>query len=61
MIGLVHDRPDDPLTYIQSCMDTAKEIGGPKFVVWDSFIGCDLPPEMRTGGENLIICCFFIV
>ena len=51
MIGLVHDRPADPLTYIQSCMEKAKKLGGVDKVLWDSFLQLDLPDESKASGK----------
>ncbi|CAK8673047.1 unnamed protein product [Clavelina lepadiformis] len=38
MIGLLHERPEDPLTFMQSCIEDTKRIGGTKHVKWDSFV-----------------------
>uniref|UniRef100_H2Z2U7 RIIa domain-containing protein n=1 Tax=Ciona savignyi TaxID=51511 RepID=H2Z2U7_CIOSA len=37
LVGLVHDRPDDPLTFISQCIESAKESGA-KQISWNSFI-----------------------
>jgi len=55
MIGLVHDQPNDPLAFIEKCMNITRNIGGTKFVVWDSFIGSEFSPGVRSSGMLLFM------
>nr|XP_002131226.1 adenylate kinase isoenzyme 1-like isoform X1 [Ciona intestinalis] len=42
MIGLLHNRPNEPLNFISSCIESAKECGT-KDISWHSFIP---PPQL---------------
>ncbi|XP_039269845.2 uncharacterized protein LOC120344616 [Styela clava] len=48
MIGLIHERPDDPLEYIALCAKRAKKLGGVSKVQWDSFVSNLLPPVSQS-------------
>ncbi|XP_068095287.1 adenylate kinase isoenzyme 5 isoform X1 [Hyperolius riggenbachi] len=46
-------RPDDPLDYLENCLQKVKELGGSEKVKWDTFVGPDkrnLPP--LNGGQS---------
>ncbi|KAJ8379750.1 hypothetical protein SKAU_G00005280 [Synaphobranchus kaupii] len=47
LTGLMYHRPEDPLMFLESCLQKARELGGPERVPWDAFITPDrrpLPP-----------------
>ncbi|CAH2311071.1 adenylate kinase isoenzyme 5 isoform X1 [Pelobates cultripes] len=51
--GLMYYRPDDPVEYLETCLQKVKELGGSERVKWDTFVGPDkrnLPP--LNGGQN---------
>ncbi|MGH0119041.1 UNVERIFIED_CONTAM: hypothetical protein FKN15_061710 [Acipenser sinensis] len=53
LTGLMYHRPEDPLGYLESCLQKARELGGPERVRWDTFITQDrrpLPPI--NGGQS---------
>ncbi|MBN3301596.1 KAD5 kinase, partial [Amia calva] len=53
LTGLMYHRPEDPLTYLENCLQKARELGGPERVRWDTFITPDrrpLPPI--NGGQG---------
>lgn len=46
-------KPDDPIEYLESCLQKVKELGGPEKVKWDTFVS----PEKKTlpplnGGQS---------
>lgn len=50
--GLMYYRPDDPVEYLENCLQKVKELGGSEKVRWDTFIGQEkrgLPP--LNGGQ----------
>ncbi|KAM4640945.1 adenylate kinase isoenzyme 5 [Discoglossus pictus] len=50
--GLMYYRPDDPVDYLENCLQKVKELGGTEKVRWDTFVGPDkrnLPP--LNGGQ----------
>ncbi|KAG8437192.1 hypothetical protein GDO86_008039, partial [Hymenochirus boettgeri] len=50
--GLMCYRPDDPVDYLENCLQKVKELGGTEKVKWDTFVGPDkrnLPP--LNGGQ----------
>ncbi|XP_075471880.1 adenylate kinase isoenzyme 5 isoform X1 [Ascaphus truei] len=50
--GLMYYRPDDPVDYLENCLEKVKELGGSEKVRWDTFVGPDkrnLPP--LNGGQ----------
>ncbi|KAM8931023.1 adenylate kinase isoenzyme 5 isoform 2-T2 [Pelodytes ibericus] len=50
--GLMYYRPDDPVDYLENCLQKVKELGGSDKVKWDTFVGPDkrnLPP--LNGGQ----------
>ncbi|XP_068958350.1 adenylate kinase isoenzyme 5 [Petaurus breviceps papuanus] len=51
--GLMCYKPDDPVEYLESCLQKVKELGGPEKVKWDTFVGQEkrtLPP--LNGGQS---------
>ncbi|XP_027764029.1 adenylate kinase isoenzyme 5 isoform X2 [Empidonax traillii] len=42
--GLMCYKPDDPVEYLESCLQKVKELGGPEKVKWDTFVS----PEKKT-------------
>ncbi|XP_051787554.1 adenylate kinase isoenzyme 5 isoform X1 [Erpetoichthys calabaricus] len=53
LTGLMYYRPEDPLAYLENCLQRTRELGGPEHVRWDTFITQDrrsLPPI--NGGPN---------
>ncbi|KAM9326121.1 adenylate kinase isoenzyme 5 [Gastrophryne carolinensis] len=51
--GLMYYRPDDPLDYLETCLQKVRELGGLEKVKWDTFVGPDkrnLPP--LNGGQG---------
>ncbi|XP_067087033.1 adenylate kinase 5, like [Osmerus mordax] len=47
LTGLMFHRPEDPLAFLEGCLQRAVELGGPEGVAWDSFLSTDrkvLPP-----------------
>lgn len=38
MIGLVNNRPNDPLKYIEDCLRKVEVSGGTSSLSWDTFI-----------------------
>ena len=47
LTGLMYYRPDDPIHYLEVCLQKARELGGPDRVRWDTFVGQEkksLPP-----------------
>nr|XP_033772976.1 adenylate kinase isoenzyme 5 isoform X2 [Geotrypetes seraphini] len=50
--GLMYYRPDDPVDYLENCLQKVKELGGSEKVRWDTFVGQEkrtLPP--LNGGQ----------
>ncbi|XP_075038039.1 adenylate kinase isoenzyme 5 [Mixophyes fleayi] len=50
--GLMYYRPDDPVDYLENCLQKVRELGGSEKVKWDTFVGPDkrnLPP--LNGGQ----------
>ncbi|KAG9472533.1 hypothetical protein GDO78_018955 [Eleutherodactylus coqui] len=50
--GLMYYRPDDPVDYLETCLQKVRELGGSEKVKWDTFVGPDkrnLPP--LNGGQ----------
>ncbi|XP_044052053.1 adenylate kinase isoenzyme 5-like [Siniperca chuatsi] len=36
--GLLYHHPEDPISFLQSCLITTRQLGGPEAVTWDTFI-----------------------
>ncbi|KPP71566.1 adenylate kinase isoenzyme 5-like, partial [Scleropages formosus] len=55
LTGLMYHRPDDPMTFLESCLQKVRELGGPEHVSWDTFIAPDrrpLPPLSVGQGKK---------
>ncbi|XP_053138187.1 adenylate kinase isoenzyme 1 isoform X2 [Hemicordylus capensis] len=44
LTGLMYYRPDDPVAYLECCLQKVRDMGGPEMVQWDTFV----TPERRT-------------
>ncbi|XP_051250609.1 adenylate kinase isoenzyme 5-like isoform X2 [Dicentrarchus labrax] len=38
LTGLLYHRPEDPVDFLQRCLITTRQLGGPESVAWDTFI-----------------------
>ncbi|XP_038601583.1 adenylate kinase isoenzyme 1 isoform X1 [Tachyglossus aculeatus] len=38
LTGLMYHRPEDPVGYLESCLQRVRELGGPEKVQWDTFL-----------------------
>ncbi|XP_030647634.1 adenylate kinase 5, like [Chanos chanos] len=55
LTGLMYHRPEDPLGFLENCLQKARELGGPESVAWDTFITPDrrpLPPITAPQGKK---------
>ncbi|XP_043386600.1 adenylate kinase isoenzyme 1 isoform X1 [Chelonia mydas] len=53
LTGLMYYHPEDPIDYLERCLQKVRELGGPEKVQWDTFIGQErrtLPPI--NGGQG---------
>uniref|UniRef100_A0A8D0LCG7 Nucleoside-diphosphate kinase n=1 Tax=Sphenodon punctatus TaxID=8508 RepID=A0A8D0LCG7_SPHPU len=53
LTGLMYYRPEDPIGYLEGCLQKVRELGGPEKVQWDTFISQErhtLPPI--NGGQG---------
>jgi hypothetical protein len=51
--GLMCSKPEDPVEYLESCLQKVKELGGCDKVKWDTFVSQEkktLPP--LNGGQS---------
>lgn len=51
--GLMCSKPEDPIEYLESCLQKVKELGGCEKVKWDTFVSQEkktLPP--LNGGQS---------
>ncbi|XP_050925412.1 adenylate kinase isoenzyme 5-like [Lates calcarifer] len=48
LTGLLYHRPDDPVSFLQSCLIRTRHLGGPEAVTWDTFIHLDRD-QLRPG------------
>lgn len=53
LTGLMYSRPEDPISYLECCLQKVRELGGPEKVQWDTFLG----PEQHcfpslSGGQG---------
>lgn len=39
--GLMYYKPDDPVDYLENCLQKVRELGGSEKVKWDTFVGPD--------------------
>ncbi|XP_060697493.1 adenylate kinase isoenzyme 5-like isoform X1 [Hemiscyllium ocellatum] len=57
LTGLMYHRPDDPIEYLEGCLQRVRELGGPEKVKWDTFISQEhqlLPPINSGQGKKPI-------
>ncbi|XP_026858874.2 adenylate kinase 5, like isoform X2 [Electrophorus electricus] len=55
LTGLMYHRPEDPLSFLENCLQKTRERGGPECVAWDTFITPDrkpLPPISASQGKK---------
>lgn len=55
LTGLMYHRPEDPLGFLENCLQKTRELGGPECVAWDTFIMPDrkpLPPITTAQGKK---------
>ncbi|XP_075434631.1 adenylate kinase isoenzyme 1 isoform X2 [Ascaphus truei] len=50
LTGLMYYRPEDPIGYMELCLQRVREMGGPEKVQWDTFLSRNLPPI--NGGQG---------
>uniref|UniRef100_A0A8C4DTG6 Nucleoside-diphosphate kinase n=1 Tax=Dicentrarchus labrax TaxID=13489 RepID=A0A8C4DTG6_DICLA len=54
LTGLLYHRPEDPVDFLQRCLITTRQLGGPESVAWDTFIHLErlqlipLTPQVST-------------
>uniref|UniRef100_A0A452HPM1 Uncharacterized protein n=1 Tax=Gopherus agassizii TaxID=38772 RepID=A0A452HPM1_9SAUR len=57
LTGLMYYLPEDPIDYLECCLQKVRELGGPEKVQWDTFIGQEqwtLPPVNGGQGKKSI-------
>ncbi|KAL2092341.1 hypothetical protein ACEWY4_012139 [Coilia grayii] len=55
LTGLMFHRPEDPLHFLETCLQKTRELGGVEGVAWDTFITPDrrpLPPITAPQGKK---------
>lgn len=54
LTGLMYHRPEDPLGFLENCLQKARELGGPECVAWDTFMPDrkPLPPITTALGKK---------
>uniref|UniRef100_F6SPL9 Uncharacterized protein n=1 Tax=Ornithorhynchus anatinus TaxID=9258 RepID=F6SPL9_ORNAN len=55
LTGLMYHRPEDPVGYLESCLQRVRELGGPEKVQWDTFLTQErrtLPPIIGGQGKK---------
>ncbi|KAM4695811.1 adenylate kinase isoenzyme 1 isoform 1-T1 [Rhinophrynus dorsalis] len=50
LTGLMYYRPEDPISYMELCLQRVRDLGGPEKVQWDTFLTRTLPPI--NGGQG---------
>ncbi|XP_072096300.1 adenylate kinase isoenzyme 5-like isoform X1 [Mobula birostris] len=58
LTGLMYYRPEDPVEYLEGCLQRVRELGGPEKVKWDTFISQErrpLPPINGGQGKKPIL------
>ncbi|XP_063792714.1 adenylate kinase isoenzyme 1 isoform X1 [Pseudophryne corroboree] len=50
LTGLMYYRPEDPINYLELCLQRVRDLGGPEKVQWDTFLSRTLPPI--NGGQG---------
>ncbi|XP_056396427.1 adenylate kinase isoenzyme 1 isoform X1 [Hyla sarda] len=52
LTGLMYYRPEDPINYLELCLQRVRNLGGPEKVQWDTFLGQNLPPIYGNQGKK---------
>lgn len=55
LTGLMYHKPEDPLAFLEICLQKTRDLGGPECVAWDTFITPDrkpLPPITPAQGKK---------
>ncbi|XP_073496106.1 adenylate kinase isoenzyme 1 isoform X3 [Phyllobates terribilis] len=52
LTGLMYYRPEDPINYLELCLQRVRDLGGPEKVQWDTFLGRNLPPINGNQGKK---------
>ncbi|XP_019366086.1 PREDICTED: adenylate kinase isoenzyme 1 isoform X1 [Gavialis gangeticus] len=53
LTGLMYSRPEDPISYLECCLQKVRELGGPEKVQWDTFLGPERHPfPPLSGGQG---------
>ncbi|XP_075938601.1 uncharacterized protein LOC142939238 [Anarhichas minor] len=50
LTGLLYHHPEDPISFLQSCLITTRQLGGPEAVTWDTFI--HLERQLSASPQN---------
>ncbi|XP_069842216.1 adenylate kinase isoenzyme 1 isoform X2 [Dendropsophus ebraccatus] len=45
-------RPEDPINYLELCLQRVRDLGGPEKVQWDTFLSRNLPPINGNQGKK---------
>ncbi|XP_044124288.1 adenylate kinase isoenzyme 1 isoform X3 [Bufo gargarizans] len=45
-------RPEDPINYLELCLQRVRNLGGPENVQWDTFLSGNLPPIRGNQGKK---------
>ncbi|CAB1321481.1 unnamed protein product, partial [Coregonus sp. 'balchen'] len=55
LTGLMYHRPEDPVGFLENCLQKVRELGGPECVSWDTFMSPErkpLPPISMGHGKK---------
>ncbi|XP_063289535.1 adenylate kinase isoenzyme 5-like [Pelobates fuscus] len=52
LTGLMYYRPEDPINYLELCLQRVRDLGGPEKVQWDTFLNRNLPPINGGAGKK---------
>ncbi|XP_066438126.1 adenylate kinase isoenzyme 5-like [Eleutherodactylus coqui] len=52
LTGLMYYRPEDPINYLELCLQRVRDLGGPENVQWDTFLCQNLPPINGNQGKK---------
>ncbi|XP_075691368.1 adenylate kinase isoenzyme 1 isoform X1 [Rhinoderma darwinii] len=52
LTGLMYYRPEDPINYLELCLQRVRDLGGPEKVQWDTFLSRNLPPINGNQGKK---------
>ncbi|KAM9324895.1 adenylate kinase isoenzyme 1 [Gastrophryne carolinensis] len=53
LTGLMYYRPEDPINYLELCLNKVRDLGGPEKVQWDTFLSRTLPPINGNQGKKV--------